>query len=180
MNPEVWSAFFDELAEIEKVSGIASTIALAMAKKAPQTAGKIQSPVKNWVKKKLQHAAHGITGGSSLKPGEVSAASEAARFIRNPIKTSKTNFKDMGLTERALLGGLTSMDVADAAQQPKGERAKRLGSSAGGLAGWLAFRKSPLLAGVLGTAVAAKAGENVVGTAGRWKDRKKAELVYGQ
>lgn len=172
MNATILHAYRDELRGIQKEANRARMIQEAVARKGGK-AGK-------WLKEKLRHAGHGVVGGKSLKPGEVSAAHEAKKFAKNPIKRSKESFQNMGMVERSLLGGLTGMEAVDAAKAPKGEKGKRVGSMVGGTAGWLAFRKAPLVGSLVGMMASAKAGEKVVEKAGELKRRAKIMAVHGR
>lgn len=147
MQPD-FSAFVDELTKIASVRGwLAENVARRLGRGA---------------KRQL----HGFVGGSGLKPTDRSLLQEVVATATSPRKTLGGNLGGMGLGEKALLGGFTGMELSAAAKN-KGDRAGGLGGAAGNALGWMAFRKTPLLANLVGMQAVAAGGRALGRRAGR-------------
>jgi len=145
MNPTQLRAFHDELEKIALAVGGAEVGLLRRLGR-----GVTQGVKRQW---------HGFAGGNALRPTDKSLLEEAGHMLRHPRKATSTGWKGMGLTEKSLLTGLAGLELPDAARSP--DKGKRFGSLLGSTLGWLAFRKTPIVANLVGSIGAGMAGGKV-------------------
>ena len=154
----------------------------AMGKKFLAGIGYGKDPKKmGWLRKQLFRQTEGTVLPTAkkakyLNPDERTLLEGAGRFVRHPIAETKTALGTgpgaMGLGDKALFGGMTAMQMPQVATAEPGDRGRQIGQLAGSTAGWLAFRRMPLISSMLGWA----AGERLGGAAGKGASR----LVSGR
>jgi hypothetical protein len=129
-----------------------------------------------WLRKQLFRQAEGVALPTAkktkyLQPGERTLLEGAGKFARHPIAEIKkalgTGPTAMGLGEKALFGGMTALHLPQVATAEPGDRGRQIGQLAGSTAGWMAFRKMPMIASRLGWA----AGEGLGGLGGKGVSR---------
>lgn len=85
-----------------------------------------------------------------LPEGERTLREALKSYAKHPIKGTREGWKSMPTWEKALLTGTTAMELPGLAKAKGQAKGKHIGSMVGSTAGWLALRRMPFAAQILG------------------------------